>query len=227
VQANSVVVPVIAELKEKAPEKLRDVYIRAYETVFFLAVPVYAGLLLLLPLVSEVWIGHVESKFIVFAAILIGTYFLNNLEVPAYFDNLGTGELGWNSVAHFTMAALNAVLGVILGYFWGAVGVAIGASIALLVSSAMVLYVVNRKYKVPVEQLIPRDHRAIALVIVCVTIAGVAWLAWAEHRGLSLLVHTTMAVAVFVIAYVAIGWKHPYRFQIERSFRERSGKAAR
>ena len=220
VSANAVIVPVIAELQEKSPEKLRDVYVRAYETVFFLALPVYAGMFLLLPLVSEVWIGHVEPQFIVFAAILIGTYFLNNLEVPAYFDNLGTGELGWNSVAHFTMAGLNAALGALFGYLWGAVGVSAGASIALLVSSAMVLWFVNRKYKVPMRQLIPRDHRLIAVVIGCVTIAGIAWLAWIQTQGLSILTNTGMAVAAFVAAYVAVGWRHPYRHQLERSWRD-------
>ncbi|RYF40768.1 MAG: hypothetical protein EOO27_47235, partial [Comamonadaceae bacterium] len=225
VSANSVMVPVIAEIHETSPGQLRALYMRAYETVFFLSIPVYAGLLLMLPLVSSVWIGHIEGQFLVFAVILTVTYFLNSLEVPAYFDNLGTGALRWNTWSHVVMALLNVTLGVAFGYAWGAVGVAIGASLALLISSAMVLFAVHKKYEVSARQLIPVDHRRISLVVGCITAAGVLWLAWTESRGLNTLLNTALLVALFVAAYVATGWHHPYRTQLTRAWQGRRAKA--
>ena len=226
VSANSVMVPVIAELHETSPGQLRAMYVRAYETVFFLATPVYAGLLLMLPLVSEIWIGHVETQFLVFSTILVVAYFLNNLEVPAYFDNLGTGSLRWNTWAHVVMAILNLGLGALLGYVWGAVGVAIGAAIALLVSSGMVLFTVHKKYEVPARQLIPADHRRIALVVGCMTVAGIVWLIWTQHQGLNTLTtNTALLVCAFAATYVVTGWRHPYRSQLARVWQSRTSKA--
>lgn len=226
VSANSVMVPVIAELQETSPGQLRAMYVRAYETVFFLATPVYAGLLLLLPLVSLVWIGHIEEQFLVFSVILVGTYFLNNLEVPAYFDNLGTGSLRWNTWAHVVMALLNVALGSLLGYAWGALGVAIAASVALLVSSAMVLFAVHRKYQLPARQLIPAAHRPITLVVCGLTVVGILWLTWAEDHGLSNLLSTAVLVLVFLIVYIVAGWRHPYRSQLTRAWQGRTSKAS-
>ena len=221
VSANQVLVPVVAELHESAPERLRETYLRAYEAVFFLAVPAYAGLLLLLPMVSQVWVGHVEPRFLTFSWLLIGSYFLNNLEVPAYFDNLGTGHLGWNTISHVSMAVMNAGLCAWLGWLGGATGVAAGAAIALVVASAMVLFAVNHKYKVPWSQLFPADHRSLALAVVCATVAGLAWLAWTQSRGYSVVLATAVLIPVFICVWLIAGRRHPYLGELQRLYRSR------
>ncbi len=223
VSANQVLVPVVAELHESAPERLRETYVRAYEAVFFLALPGYAGLLLLLPLVSQVWIGHAEPQFIVFASLLIGSYFLNNLEVPAYFDNLGTGHLGWNTISHVSMAAMNAALCAWWGWHWGANGVASGAAVSLVVASAMVLFAVNHKYQVPWPQLFPVDHRGLALTVVVATMAGLAWLAWTHDQGYSVVMATSILIPVFIGVWLVAGRRHPYLGELQRLYKSRAG----
>jgi len=223
VSANQVLVPVVAELQESAPERLRETYVRAYEAVFFLALPGYAGLLLLLPLVSQVWIGHAEPQFMVFASLLIASYFLNNLEVPAYFDNLGTGHLGWNTISHVSMAALNAALCAWWGWQWGANGVATGAAVSLVVTSAMVLFAVNHKYKVLWPQLFPVDHRSVAVTMIFATVAGLAWLTWSESQGYSIAMATGVLIPAFVIVWLVAGRNHPYLGELQRLYRNRVG----
>jgi O-antigen/teichoic acid export membrane protein len=226
VSANQVLVPVVAELHESAPERLRETYMRAYDAVFFLALPAYTGLLLLLPLVSQIWIGHVEPQFMVFASLLIASYFLNNLEVPAYFDNLGTGHLGWNTISHVSMAAMNAALCAWWGWQFGANGVAAGAAVSLVIASAMVLFAVNHKYKVPWPQLFPVDHRGLALTVVCATVIGLAWLAWTQDRGYSVAMATGVLIPLFIGVWLIAGRRHPYLGELQRLYRSRVGAAS-
>lgn len=225
VSANQVIVPVVAELQESNPDRLRDIYLRAYEAVFFVALPVYLGLLLLLPAVAIVWIGHPEPLFLTFACILVGSYFLNNLEVPAYFDNLGTGKVWWNTSSHIVMALLNLILGALFGWLWGAVGVALGAATALVLGSGLVLYVVHRHYHIPPSDLIPRAHRRLMLVALIPVAASVAGFVWLQPQGIQLWALTLASVGTFVTAWTLAAWPHPYRQQVGRIWAHRALKA--
>lgn len=226
VSANQVIVPVVAEMHETTPDRLRDVYLRAYDAVFFVALPVYLGLLLLLPAIAVVWIGHVEPQFLVFAVILIASYFLNNLEVPAYFDNLGTGRLGWNLVSHVVMAVLNLVLGAALGWMWGATGVAAGAALALVIGSAMVLWAVHRHYKIAPEALVPRPHRRMVWAVLGPALVSVIGFLWLSPQGGDLWIATAGCVAAFIVVWCLAAWPHPYRREITRLWLARGLRTA-
>src|SRR4030066_1313189 len=87
VSANQVVVPTIADMTENAPEKIRAFYLRSYDLLFYLALPLFSLLIICAPIISEIWIGYYERVF-VFSAILLSIgWFLNTLAVPAYFAN--------------------------------------------------------------------------------------------------------------------------------------------
>lgn len=95
VSANQVLVPAVADLQEKTPEKIESIYLTSYQLLFYLALPLYSLIIVCIPLISELWIGHYERVFVIFGILLAIGWFLNTLNAPAYFANMGTGELRW------------------------------------------------------------------------------------------------------------------------------------
>ena len=58
ISANQVLVPTIAHLKEKNPEKIQGIYLTSYQLLFYLSIPMYSMIILCSPIISELWIGH-------------------------------------------------------------------------------------------------------------------------------------------------------------------------
>lgn len=160
ISANQVLVPSIADLQEKNPERIRSVYLTNYELIFYLALPLYTLIIIGTPLISELWLGHYEKIFIIFGLMLSIGNFLNTLAGPSYFANLGTGNLRWNVIGHITIAILNAGLGVILGSLFNGYGVAIAWVTALALGSAVIYVAYHLNNKIPLEELFPKNSRA-------------------------------------------------------------------
>lgn len=149
VAANQVIVPRVAELCEAQVDGIQAMY-RTNLRVLFLVVPVTMGLLVSwTPVISEVWIGHYEPAFILFAALWAPSWALNIMSAPAYFANQGRGRLKWNTAAHVLMGLSNALLSLLLGRLFGATGVIVGSGMALASGSLLVVYGLHRDLVIP------------------------------------------------------------------------------
>jgi len=165
VSANQVLIPVIADLKERTPKKIQSIYLSSYQLLFYLALPLYSLIIVSMPIISELWVGHYERIFVLFGTLLAIGWFLNTLNVPAYFVNLGIGKLRWNIMSYITIALLNVILGFILGLFYGGIGVVIAWSISLALGSSIIYLSYHIKHKIPLIELVPKASRII--IIMC------------------------------------------------------------
>lgn len=210
VSATQALVPAIAELHETAPERVREIYLKAYRMNFFVTIPLYGAILIILPLVSELWIGHIENIFLFFGAVLTVGWGLNTLISPAYFVNLGTGDLKLNSIFHVMMALLNAILGLIMGPVYGGFGVAFAAMFALALSSGILIFILNKQYKIPFENLLPSEHHLmIVVVIACVIFSGLFTLLF--YLSHNYLLIGTVNITVYILILMVLVWVHPYK----------------
>lgn len=164
ISASQVLFPAIADLKEKAPEKIRAIYQTSYQLLFYLTLPLYSLIIVSLPIISNIWIGHYEKIFIVFGALLAVAWFLNTLSLPAYYANLGIGELRWNIVSHIAIAVLNFVLGFLLGVYLGGNGVIVAWAISFALGGSIIYLSYNIKHKIPLIELLPKTSRTIGIV---------------------------------------------------------------
>jgi len=210
VSANQVLVPTIADLKENAPEKIRLVYETSYQLLFYLAVPLYSAIIVCIPIISELWIGHYEKIFVLFSILLTICWFLNTLSAPAYFANLGIGDLHWNVVAHIVIALLNGSLGFLLGVFFNGIGVVVAWLFSMALGSSLIYISYNVKNKVPLVELIPRASRLIVLACLTGILSTVI-----IHQALS---HAFSPIALFSISFSSFliivfipFWLHPMR----------------
>ena len=206
VSANQVLFPAIADLKARDPGKIASVYRISYQLLFYLSLPLYSLIIVSLPVISALWIGHYEKAFVDFGILLSIGWFFNTLSAPSYFVNLGTGELRWNVISHVAIAVLNAVLGLILGVYFGGIGVVIAWVVSLALGSSLVYLSYHIKHKVPLIDLLPRDSR----ILITVSLIGAVFISAIQAKtGYMITIP-----AIFTATILIILWFHPMRIRL-------------
>lgn len=210
VSANQVLVPAIADLKEKIPEKIHVVYLTSYRLLFYLSLPLFSLMIIALPLISRVWIGYYEKIFVIFGVLLAISRFINMLNAPSYFVYLGIGELRWNVAGHIVTGVLNVCLGFILGFYLNGIGVVIAWAISLALGSSIIFLSYHIRNKIPLVELIPKASRQIT--ITCLTGTLMAFLIQEKlNHVLSIVVFNSLIVLIFLIIIFIPFWLHPMR----------------
>ncbi len=213
VSANQVMIPVIANIKEKAPEKIEEIYSKSYQLIFYISLPLYTLIIMSAPIISLLWIGHYESIFVVFTVLLSVGWFVNTIGVPAYFSNYGIGTLRWNVISHILVGILNFFLGWLLGLFFDGVGVVVGWTIALAFGSSVVSIVFNLIYKISLVELLPRDSRKFLFL----SIFGVLFVFVFSNNLMNIsntLFKNVVDVSCIVVVISISIWFHPMRKQL-------------
>jgi O-antigen/teichoic acid export membrane protein len=170
ISANQSLVPVIANLYEKRAEKVNTVYLTNYRLLFFISLPLFTLIIIILPLISVLWIGRYEKIFITLGTLITLGWFLNILDAPSYFANLGTGNLRWNVIGHIITGILNIVLGIIFGFIFDGYGVVVGWVIALSVGSATIYISYHITNGISLKELFPKDSRSMAYLCIILTL---------------------------------------------------------
>lgn len=225
VSANQVMVPHVADLQENAPEKIRNAYCNSYRVLFFLALPLFAGIASIAPLASQIWIGRYEQAFVRFSLFLLAGHWLNTLTGPAYFFNLGIGSLRWNTFSHLAIGILNAVLGYLGGAFWGGGGVAMGYALALALGSNFIVIGYHRDNQLPYAKLLPNESKKLLSVCALSLLTGAIVFHFCGAFADPLWNATTL-LAICAIPIFSATWSHPLRVKIMRKFAVGFGKSS-
>ena len=210
VSANQVLVPAIADLQERIPKKIREVYFSNYRLLFYISLPIFSLIIALTPIISKIWIGHYEKIFIVFGILLAIGWFLNILNVPAYISYLGIGSLRFNVIGHIVIALLNAVLGYVLGYFYNAIGVVIGWVIALSIGSSIIYISYHLVHKISLVELIPKESRFVILSCLLGTVAAFT-IQYKLNNFFNPILLLSVALFAFLLIIFFPLWLHPVR----------------
>ena len=210
VSANQVIFPAIADLKERDPEKIASVYRTSYQLIFYLSLPLYSLIIVSLPVISVLWIGHYVKTFICFGVLLTLGWFLNTLSAPAYFANMGTGELRWNLIGHITIAFLNAVLGILLGLLYKGFGVVSAWIISLAIGSSIIYLSYHVRHNITLIELIPKASRIIAVACLISILSNVIILHKFNHIFNNTAINS-IVILLFLIINFTFFWLHPMR----------------
>ena len=210
VSANQVLVPAIADLNEKNSERIRSVYLTNYNLLFYLAVPLYTLIIISAPFISEIWIGHYERTFVVFVILLAVGWFLNTLNVPSYFANLGTGELRWNVIGHISTAILNVLFGIILGVLFDGYGVVIAWVLALSLGSAVIYIAYHLTHKIPLSELFPRDSRVMFVFCIFIALFSLLIQIKLNHTIKTVAFNITIILLSSILIFI-LSYFHPMR----------------
>lgn len=218
VSANQVIVPAIADLQEKTPEKIRSAYLTSYRLVFYFAVPLFSLIIICTPLISELWIGHYEKIFVIFAILLSIGWLLNTLSAPAYFSNLGIGTLRWNVMSHIVISVLNIGLGFLLGIFYDGIGIVAAWTISLALGSSVIHISYHLTHKITLLELLPQASRKI--LVLC--LVGIFFSFLIQNRfnhNVNGLLFNGLIIFIFSIIIFFSLWLHPVQRQLMRWIR--------
>ena len=216
INANQVLVPATADSEKTNPEQVRVLYRKSYQVVSFLIIPIIGVVMVSLPAISVLWIGHYETRFVAFAALLAIGWFVNALTGPSYFTAMGLGRMRWNLSGHLVIAALNLAAGYTLGRIYGGTGVVLGAVIALIAGSVIIVVKNHYDHGESLTELVPPGTVLLSLGSILGVASGVASyrVAQQDHNVVvSLIVGLTMWLAV--AAWPT--WRHPARRQLTAS----------
>jgi len=212
VSANQVIVPQIADIHESAPDKIREVYLDSYRLMFFFVLPLYASVVAIAPLASELWIGHFENIFVGYTLLLAAGYCFNTLVSPAYYVNLGTGLLRWNMLSNVVIGILNVILGYWLGKLLAGGGVALGYTLSLAIGSALLVWRFHRDHQIMLVELFPAECRK--LFFVCCISLLLGWSAFHVMEDLMGIARAGITLAVCLVPIAIACWKHPMRQRV-------------
>ena len=210
VSANRVLVPAIADLQEKTPEKIQLVYSNSYQLLFYLALPLYSFIVICAPIISELWIGHYESGFVLFTILLAIGWFLNTLNVPSYFTYLGIGELRWNVISHITIGLLNAGLGFMMGVLFNGIGVVVSWVFSLALGSSIIYLSYHIKYRIPLIELLPKSSRIITIVCLIGILSTLIIQYQLNHVFNAIALNSIILFSFSIIVFIPF-WFHPMR----------------
>ena len=215
VNANQVLVPTIADLQENNQEIIRKVYKDSYRLLLYIALPIFSAIIAFTPLISQVWIGHYENIFVFFSILLVIGWFLNTLTVPAYFANLGIGELRWNTISHLTIAALNLGLGLLLGSIYGGPAVVVAWVFSLIIGSIIIPISYHNRHKISGIELLPKENAPVGFASIIGIFSSLLIYHQLYSKLTPLVMGATLVLIFFFIFWIPI-WVHPMRKHLMR-----------
>jgi len=210
VSANQVVVPAVADLHERNRKTIQTLYKDSYQLIVYVAIPLFSALVALTPLISRFWIGHYESVFVLFSCLISVAMVINTLTAPAYFVNLGTDGIRWNTISHVTTGSLNFGLGLLFGALLGGSAVVFASAFSIIVGSAITVLSYHLRHRIQFLELVPK--RSVSLIVFCTVGSLVALLLFLRLRYS--LNPGTLAALIFFPFLVATGflaWINPMR----------------
>ena len=211
--ANQVLVPTIADLKERASEDIRRVYSNSVRVIFFVAIPTFAALIVAAPAISVAWLGNREPIFIVAIYVLAIGWAANTLSGPAYFAYLGIGTLRWNTVAHVLIGVLNVVLGLFLSVLLGGMGAILGWMAALICGSLLLIVVYSIEQSGSWGVYLTRPNFLLLVGAVLSTVLATLVFRYIPVSS-SWFSHFVAAITCFVGCISIPVWQHPVRRQL-------------
>ena len=228
VNANQVLVPTFAHLKQLEPQKITMLYLTSYHLISYLSLSGFGLLAICAPLVSDLWVGGYEPFFIWSTIVLCAGGLINTLSVPAYFACMGTGDMRINVVAHIVMTIVNIFLAVIFGWFLGGFGVVLSWGIALALGGILLNILFCRANRIPFGNLLPGPDRI--LISCCIAGVAVAYLIWVSLPGASeslmmkfnlpLIGPSLITSGAMILVYIGFMsaplWSHPSRKDLQR-----------
>ena len=139
VNANQALVPMLSKAHEK-DENVVSHYKLTFKVLFFVSVVVYSLVGIFTGLISKLWIGTYEIEFVYFTYLILLTLGINTLAGAAYFTNMGTGDVKFNTISQVIIAVTNLLFGLFLGYLYGGFGVVMGYGISIILGSCWLIY---------------------------------------------------------------------------------------
>jgi len=220
VYAADSIIPVVAELFEKDPSKIKTVYRKTYDLVFIVSISGFLMIAISSPFISYLWIGEVNELFVLFVSILSLSILLSSLSMPAYQVNMGTGRLKANLLSNLILSVLNVSLGYALGYLYQGIGVVIGLSISIFISACIVFYYFFKENNLGYSSLVSRENKQFFLISISTFITLFLFNVFFYEREFFLIINLASSLIYSAFVLFAL-WHNKHGIYIIRKILKR------
>lgn len=196
--------PAVAAGGEGKDTGATPLYLRAQALLAFLLPSVFALIAAAIPAVSALFLRQQDAQFCLMAWLLCAGWAVNTLAVPAFFHNMGSGRLQWNTIGQVVMGLLNAALASAFGRLFGWYGVVAGSVLALAIGSGVIVVAFHREHGIALAELIPGGSRLLLLVslIAAVGLALATSTMMPPSSGLAVALLPAAAMALVLAPFV-------------------------
>lgn len=206
VTANQAIVPKVAALAEIDPSRLVSLYRENMRVLVFVTLPITALLVVWAGGFSWLLTGEYHLQLVHLIELFAVAWGFNIFTGPAYFINMGTGDIRWNTLSHMLMGVLNVALCWLLGIRFGLAGVAFSYAIALVVPSATLMIIFAKTNKIKWAH----NYRGTDLILFFsfIVITSFGFIAYTEFD----FWNPVVASLIFALPLVLLGtamWIHP------------------
>lgn len=199
VNMNQVTIPIVSHYFQTDKSAIRYVYERGLSLIIFIAFPLFAGIILFTPFLSNIWIGYIAPVFINSAYILAFSMLINILCAPAYFNSMGEGDLNGVLLMNLLIALLNIFLGIIIGSVLPVYGVISALGISTAAGSVFLIYYYQKRNNIKLRLLLKTSDYAIVLgAVIFSFLARFIFLKMCQNQGYSI-----ESLFFFLIVYSA------------------------
>lgn len=204
VTANRALVPAFADLAERSPARIWQVYSASLRVAFFFSAPMYAAIIISAPLLSNLMLGSVESQFVLAVICIAAGLFVTTLSAPAYLAYLGSDSIHWNTVSEILIVVLIVLLGPVLGRSFGVTGVLIGWTLSNALGSIVSPIAYHLEYRQSLRVLWGDEN--VVLAVACLLAVITSYILAARLKGSISVIGQTLADAMLfvLITYLPI-----------------------
>lgn len=204
--------------RELDPTQIAGVYSMAQTLLFMLAIPYFAFLAAMLPLILTLWLGRFDANFVRIGLLCVAGWALNTLNTPAYMFYLAIGRLRWTIWTQIMIGILNVTLAGTGGWLFGGFGVVVGAMIALAIGSMVVTLAFHTEFDVSWREFVPP---ASAPLVAMSIIGATVLIAVQLHAGVPMhpSAEIVVAFAALALGSAVLVWRHPAIVEITRRLR--------
>lgn len=164
VSANQVIIPVVAEAKERNDNSVKPLYIKTFSIILFINILLTSGIIIFAPIISSIWIGKIIPFFLFAVCINSVAVFINISSNPAYFSYLGEGKLNWLILSYAAIVLINSSLGYVLGIRFAGFGVVVAWNLAFMIGSLIIVFSFQKSSKILWKEVVSTNE--IYLIVV-------------------------------------------------------------
>jgi len=130
--------PALTSLISSARSQAIDLYETSKRRTILASIIVFVAICLASPIISYLWIGKLEHKYIVFVLVLSIGFLINVYAAPAYLLGMALGVMRHNVLGATLSTLTLIVMGAALGQLLGGLGVVITVSVCSVISAILI-----------------------------------------------------------------------------------------
>ena len=148
ISTNQAVVPRITEIIEKEKKNIILFYKNNIKIILLVSIPLFLMAEIWSELIIEILLGYVNSDVLYIFNLTLFAWFINIFNSPAYFSNLGSGKVIFNTISHSITAILNVAIVYLFGNKFGVDAVIFAYVLSLMAGSMFLIISYHNFYKI-------------------------------------------------------------------------------